>query len=140
LRGVIGQFLGAHTAVVIAASIVCVAIAASVRSARIPTFCTAVIATILVSWHAHLYDALLLLIPMAWLYESDSAWIRQTPNVLIVLTLVILPYSRQGYWVGIFLCLLLSVLLAIARHNAPKRNPNPSVNFDRQPSRDAASS
>ena len=38
LRGVIGQFLGAHTAVVIAASIVCVAIAASVRSARIRRF------------------------------------------------------------------------------------------------------
>jgi hypothetical protein len=131
LRGVIGTILGPHVLMVIVVSILCVVVVANMRLARIPMFCLAVIATVLVSWHTHLYDALLLLIPMAWLYESDPAWMRQTPNALILLTLVILPNSTYGYLVGIFLCLLFSLLL-LATLNKPRRNRSSMMRHDRQ--------
>ena len=78
LRGIIGVLFGPHHAVVIVLSIALMALAASIKGKRIPMFCVALIVTQLVSWHAHLYDALILLIPMAWMYESKSRWIRYT--------------------------------------------------------------
>ena len=125
LRGVIGTIFGPHTAIVVVMSTLCVVVIASVRSARISTFCLAVIATVLVSWHAHLYDALLLLIPMAWMYESNSRWMRQLPNVLLLLTMAILPNSSYGYLVGIFLCLLFPLLLTRVRFNHAQKIPFP---------------
>jgi hypothetical protein len=125
LRGVIGTILGPHTTMVIVISILCLVVVASMRAARIPTFCLAIVATVLVSWHAHLYDALLLLIPMAWMYESNSGWMRQSPNVLILLSMAILPNSRYGYLVGIFLCLVFPLLLILVTLNQAKQKPNP---------------
>ena len=120
LRGVVGEVFGPHPALIIAISLVCVVLAGSLRSTRVQTFCIAIIATVLVSWHAHLYDALLLVIPMAWMYESDSTWMRQTPLFLIFLTLIILPNSAHGYWVGIVLSILFGLLLSATNVVQPR--------------------
>jgi hypothetical protein len=111
IRGVVGVLFGTHQAVVIALSIALIALAAFIRGRRIPVFCVAVIVTQLASWHAHLYDALILLIPMAWMYESKSQWIQHTPTVLILMTAAMLLGPSYGFLLAIFLCVVLSVIL-----------------------------
>jgi hypothetical protein len=111
LRGIVGVFFGAHPAIVIALSIALMAVAASIKGARIPVFCVAVIVTQLASWHAHLYDALILLVPMAWMYESNSQWIRLTPTVLILMTAAMLLAPSYGFILAIFLSVVLSLIL-----------------------------
>lgn len=110
LRGVVGVLFGAHPAAVIALSIALIALAAFIRGKRIPVFCIAVIVTQLASWHAHLYDALILLIPMAWMYESKSQWIRHTPTALILITAAMLLDPSYGFLLAIYLCGLLPLL------------------------------
>ena len=111
LRGVMGVMFGPHTAVVIVLSIALVALGASIKAPRIPMFCIALVVTQLVSWHAHLYDALILLMPMAWMLESKSRWIRYTPTALILMTAPMLLYPSYGYLLAIFLLIVLSVIL-----------------------------
>ncbi len=111
LRGIVGEFFGAHPAVVIMLSIALMAYAAWIKGKRIPMFCVAVIVTQLVSWHAHLYDALILLVPMAWMYESNAMWIRRTPTVLILMTAAMLLNPSYGFLLAIFLCIVISLLL-----------------------------
>ena len=106
VRGVIGEFFGYQTALVIALSVAIFLLAAWIKSDRISTFCIAVMATQLVSWHSHLYDALLLLIPMAWMSEKDSKWIRQIPTVLLLGTAALLMSHSRIYLLGMFLCVL----------------------------------
>ena len=110
LRGAVGVLFGTHQAVVIALSIALIALAAFVRARRIPVFCVALIVTQLASWHAHLYDALILLIPMAWMYESQSPWIRHAPTALILMTAAMLLAPSYGFLLAIFLCGLLPLL------------------------------
>ncbi len=110
LRGVVGVLFGTHPAVVIALSIALIALAAFIRGKRIPVFCVALIVTQLASWHAHLYDALILLIPMAWMYESKSPWIRHAPTALILMTAAMLLDPSYGFLLAIFLCGLLPLL------------------------------
>jgi hypothetical protein len=74
-------------------------------------FCIALLVTQLVSWHAHLYDALILLIPMAWMSRSKSRWIRYTPAALILMTAPLLLDPSYGYLLAIFLSIVLAVLL-----------------------------
>ena len=111
LRGIVGVFFGAHPAIVIALSIALMALAAWIKSNRPSVFCLALIVTQLASWHAHLYDALILLVPMAWMYESKSQWIRHTPTVLILMTAAMLLDPSYGFLLAIFLCVVLSVVL-----------------------------
>ncbi len=111
LRGIIGVLFGPHTAVVIVLSVTLVALGASMRAARIPMFCVALVVTQLVSWHAHLYDTLILLIPMAWMSESKSRWIRYTPAALVLMTVPMLLDPSYGYLLAIFLSIVLSVIL-----------------------------
>ena len=73
-------------------------------------FCVALVVTQLVSWHAHLYDALILLIPMAWMSESESRWIRYTPAALILITAPMLLDPPYGYLLAIFLCAWLRIV------------------------------
>ena len=111
LRGMMGVLFGPHTAVVIVLSVALVVLGASMRAARIPMFCVALVVTLLVSWHAHLYDALILLIPMAWMSESRSRWIRYTPTALILITVPMLLYPSYGYLLAIFLCTWLLIFV-----------------------------
>ncbi len=111
LRGIVGVFFGAHPAVVIALSIALIAVGAWIKGKRVPVFCIAVIVTQLASWHAHLYDALILLIPMAWMYESKSQWIRHTPTVLLLMTAAMLLNPSFGFMLAIFLCVVSFILI-----------------------------
>lgn len=111
LRGMMGVFFGPHTDLVIVLSVALVALGASIKASRIPMFCIAVVVTVLASWHAHLYDALILLIPMAWMLESKSRWIRFTPTALILITAPMLLYPSYGYLLAIFLSIVLSLIL-----------------------------
>jgi hypothetical protein len=111
LRGMIGMFFGLHTIFVIIMSIALVALGASIKASRIPMFCIAVVVTQLVSWHAHLYDALILLIPMAWMSESKSLWIRYTPAALILITAPMLLDPSYGFLLAVFLSFVLPVIL-----------------------------
>ena len=113
LRGMIGVLFGPHTTVVIVLSVALVALGASMKAARIPMFCVALVVTQLVSWHAHLYDALILLIPMAWMSESKSRWIRYTPAALVLMTVPMLLDPSYGYLLAIFLCVWLLLLVGI---------------------------
>ena len=111
LRGMVGVLFGAHTYLVILLSVTLVALGASIKAARIPMFCLALVVTQLVSWHAHLYDALILLMPMAWMSESESRWIHYTPAALILITLPMLLDPSLGYLLAIFLSIVLSAML-----------------------------
>ena len=110
LRGVIGTLFGPHTGLVIVLSVALIAVSAFIRAARIPMFSIAIVVTQLVSWHAHLYDALILLIPMAWMSENKSRWIRYTPTALMLITAPLLLDPGYGYLLAIF---VLGVLLGI---------------------------
>jgi hypothetical protein len=111
LRGAIGVLFGPHTVLVIVLSVALAVLVAWMKSTRIPMFCIAVVVTELVSWHAHLYDALLILIPMGWMSESESRWLRNTPTALLLMTAAMLLDSAYCYLLGIFLCIVLSTLL-----------------------------
>ena len=105
LRGIVGVFTGSfHPAVVIALSIALVAFAAFRKADRIPLFCLGVLVTQLVSWHGHLYDAVLLLIPMAWMYKSKVKFLRWFTIALLLATPVLLMRQPLGYLLGIALC------------------------------------
>lgn len=112
LRGVVGVLFGPHPVVVIVLSVALVAFAACIKSTRIPIFCIAVVVTELVSWHAHLYDALLILISMGWMSENNSRWVRNIPTALLLITAAMLFDSSYSYLLGIFLCIVLSIVLA----------------------------
>jgi len=94
-----------------------VALSASIKAARIPMFCVALVVTQLVSWHAHLYDALILLIPMSWMSESKSLWRRYTPAALILMTTPMLLAPSYGYLLAVFLCAWLLILGAESMRN-----------------------
>ncbi len=111
LRGMIGALFGPHTGLVIALSVALFALSAFIKAARIPMFCIALVVTELVSWHAHLYDALILLIPMAWMSRSSSQWIRYTPAALILITAPLLLDPSYGYLLAIFLLIVIAVIL-----------------------------
>ena len=111
IRGIISVFAGPHTALVIVLSIALVMLAAWIKTERTVMFGLALIVTQLVSWHAHLYDALILLIPMAWMSESEVGWLRHTPTALILITAPMLLDPSYGYLLAIFLLIVLSGLL-----------------------------
>lgn len=111
LRGMVGSLFGRHPVFVIVLSVALIAMSAFIKAARIPMFSIAVLVTLLVSWHAHLYDALILLIPMAWMSRSNSRWIRYTPLALILMTAPLLLDPPYGYLLAIFLIFVLAVLL-----------------------------
>lgn len=111
LRGIIGVFTGAsHPVLVIAVSVALVAAAAFIRADRIPLFCVGVIVTQLVSWHGHLYDAVLLLIPMAWMYRNKVPFLKWLAAVLIFATPILITRQQLGYLLGIVLCVLVAYL------------------------------
>jgi hypothetical protein len=117
LRGMIGVLFGPHIALVIVLSVALVVLSAPIKAARIPMFCLALVVTQLVSWHAHLYDALILLIPMAWMAESESRWRRYTPAALILMTAPMLLAPSYGYLLAVFLCAWLLILGAGSMRN-----------------------
>ena len=111
LRGLVGVLFGPHTALVLVLSIVLVVAAALMKLNRASTFAVAAIVTLLVSWHTHLYDALILLIPMAWMTENPNPWIRHAPTALVIITIPLLLNPAYGYLLAIAACILLMVLL-----------------------------
>ena len=113
LRGIVGTLFGPHNAVVIAISIALVALAASIKIARIPMFCLALIATLLVSWHAHMYDALIMLIPMAWMSESKVAWMRYTSLAFVLVTAPMLLNPSLGYLLAVCLSVLFGMIVVL---------------------------
>ena len=127
LRGVIGMFFGQHTAVVIGLSIVVLAVAALVRADRVWMFSIAIIATMLVSWHAHQYDLVLLLIPMASMMESEQKVIRYVPLVLLLATLGVLASFAHAYLMGILMSCLFVLLVASSSIRNPKQMEYASV-------------
>jgi hypothetical protein len=109
LRGIIGVFSGAsHPVLVIVLSVAVVALAAFIRADRIPLFCVGVIVTQLVSWHGHLYDAVLLLIPMAWMYRNKVPFLKWSAAALIFATPILIARQQLGYLLGIVLCALVA--------------------------------
>jgi len=122
LRGAVGVLFGQHTGVVIGLSIVVVAIAALVRADRVWMFSTAVVATLLVSWHAHHYDLVLLLIPMAAMTESERRWIRYTPMILLLAAAGVLASYAYAYLMAFALCGLFAGLVTeLARRRESAR-------------------
>ena len=111
VRGMIGALFGAHTVLVIVLSVALVALSACIKATRIPMFCIALVVTQLVSWHAHMYDALILLIPMAWMSRSESPWIHYAPIALILITAPLLLDPSHGYLLAIFLVIVLAMIL-----------------------------
>jgi len=119
LRGSVGMLFGNHIWIVIALSLAVVVLAALVRSGRVPAFSIAVVATLLVSWHAHVYDLVLLLVPMAWMQESGSKWLRYVPVGLLLVTAPVLLSYAHAYLVGFVLCGALAASLYCGRSQTP---------------------
>jgi hypothetical protein len=111
LRGIVGKTFGLHTALVIGLSIVCIAVVVSMRLDRVRLFSMAAIVTVLVSWHAHLYDALMLLIPMGWMMNSDRKWMRFAASALLVGTVPLLVTYAHAYLLSAYLFVLFGVLV-----------------------------
>jgi hypothetical protein len=111
LRGIVGVLTGSlHSPVVIVISVALVAAAAFLKAERIPLFCIGVIVTQLVSWHGHLYDAVLLIIPMAWMYRSKLPVLRWSAIVLLLATPILVARQPLGYLLAIALCGLLAYI------------------------------
>ena len=110
LRGIVGVTTGSfHPALVVVLSAVLVALTAFLIKERIPLFCVGVIVTQLVSYHGHIYDAVLLLIPIAWMYRSKVAYLRWSALALIFGPILIVR-QEYSYTLAIALCVILALL------------------------------
>lgn len=111
LRGVVGVVTGSsHPWLVIAISVGMVALAAFLKADRIPLFCVAMIVAQLVSYHAHAYDGVYLLVPMAWMYRSSVRWLRWLPALLLLATPVLLIRPPLAYLLAVPLCGFLALI------------------------------
>lgn len=118
LRGLVGVISsGNHPAWCIGLSVALVAYAASLKVPRVAMFCMAVIVTQLVSWHGHLYDAVLLLIPMAWMLESERGWVRWSAVFLLVATPFLIVFPFQVYLLTAVMGAQLMLLVPHTRRN-----------------------
>lgn len=118
LRGLVGVASGGnHPAWCIGLSVALVAYAASLKVPRAAMFSIAVIVTQLVSWHGHLYDAVLLLIPMAWMLESEWKWVRWSVVFLLVATPLLIVFPFQVYLLAVVMGGQLVLLARLARND-----------------------
>ncbi len=110
LRGIVGVTTGSfHPAFVVALSVALMALTVFLIKDRIPLFCVGVIVTQLVSYHGHIYDAVLLLIPIAWMYRSKVAYLSWSALVLIFGPILIFR-QEYSYVLAIALCVFLALL------------------------------
>jgi hypothetical protein len=96
LRGLVGAISGgSYPAVCIGLSVSLLVVAALVRVSRVSFYCIGILVTMLVCWHCHLYDAVFLIVPMAWLLESEVKWARWSVILLLIATpaLLFLPFE-----------------------------------------------
>jgi hypothetical protein len=111
LRGIVGVLTRSpHPLFVIALSVALLALAAFLKADRIQLFCVGVVVTQLVSWHGHLYDAVLLLIPLAWMYRSKVAGFHWFAIALLLGTPIVILRPTWAYLLAILLCGLLAFL------------------------------
>jgi hypothetical protein len=112
LRGLVGAISGGnHPAVCIGLALALVVFAALLKVARVPFFCIGILVTMLVSWHCHLYDALVLIVPMAWMLESKVKWARWSVIFLLIATPALLFMPFQVYLLAAVVLLGLGLLL-----------------------------
>jgi chromate transport protein ChrA len=112
LRGLVDVMSGGnHPGVCIGLSLALVVFTASLKVSRVPLFCIGVLVTMLVSWHCHLYDAVLLLVPMAWMLESEVRWARWSVILLLVVTPVLLFMPFEAYLLAAVVLVGLGLLL-----------------------------
>ncbi len=111
LAGVLAQSLpkATVTGIVAIISIAIVLYLANLRAPREALFSVAVIASQLLSYHSHLYDEVLLLIPLAWMAASENRLIRRAPELFLAASLLL---SRE--WEHQFLIVFLLGFLTVA--------------------------
>ena len=98
LRGLVGSlFNSPHTWLVIALSVAMVLFAASIRTDRRALFSLAMLVSLLVSYHSHLYDDVLLLIPIAWMGASDNRLLRWAPELFLLVGFALTWDTNTNY-------------------------------------------
>jgi hypothetical protein len=113
LRGLIGVISGGnHPVLCIGLSLALVVFAASLKISRISLFCVAVLVTLLVGWHCHLYDALVLIVPMAWMLDSKVKLVRWSSELLLAATPILLFMPLAVWVLGGVVLAQLGLLLA----------------------------
>jgi Glycosyltransferase family 87 len=111
LRGICGVLTGSfHPAWMAALSVALVLFAALLKAGRAPLFAVGVLVTMLVSWHGHVYDAVLLLIPLAWMMRGQTRWLRWFAAALLLVTPVFLFKPLWGWALAVPVCVLLLFL------------------------------
>jgi hypothetical protein len=113
LRGICGVLTGSfHPAWMATLSVALVLFAALLKAGRAQLFCVGVIVTQLVSWHGHVYDSVLLLIPMAWMIRHQVRWLRWFTLAFLVATPIFVFKPLLGYALALPVCALLFFLWA----------------------------
>lgn len=98
LRGLVGVlFDSPHLWLVIGLSVAMVLIAALLRADRRANFSLAIIISLLVSYHSHLYDDVLLLIPIAWMAASENRLLCWAPELLLVVAFALSWDTNTNY-------------------------------------------
>jgi hypothetical protein len=113
LRGLCGVLTGSfHPAWMAALSVAMVLFAALLKAGRPQLFCVGVLVTLLVSWHGHVYDSVLLLIPMAWMIRHQVRWLRWFTFAFLFAAPIFVFKPLLGYALALPVCALLFFLWA----------------------------
>lgn len=112
IRGILGVATGhEQTIPALVLSLVLVAAAALARLSRPALFCVGTVVAQLTAWHSHFYDAVLLLIPLAWMFQSEVPWQRWSAIFALCAAPVLILLPMQRYLLAYF---MLAWLIALA--------------------------
>lgn len=113
LRGVLGMLTGREqTWLTLLLSLALVGGVALWRLSRTALFCIGIVVAQLTAWHSHFYDAVLLLIPLAWMCENQVRWLRWSALFALCTTPLLLLIPQQRYLLAVMMLAFLAALAA----------------------------
>lgn len=101
---------------------------ARLRTTREALFSLAVLASQLLGYHAHLYDEVLLLIPLAWMAASENRLLRCAPELFLIASLLLIRNLDQNFLI-VFLLVFFTVasVLHLQKQNASRQAMIPAI-------------
>jgi hypothetical protein len=113
LRGLLGTLTGRDQVwLTLLSSLLLIGWVAFSRFSRTALFCIGVIVAQLTAWHSHFYDAVLLLIPLAWMYENQVRWLRWSALFALCAAPLFIFFSLQRYLLAVMMLVFLAALVA----------------------------
>ena len=107
--------LGADNSIAIVASVLLLSVVIFSKWERDAIFSVAVVTTLLVSFHAYFYDAVLLLIPCAWLSaKREYAWFSISLVCVFPIALTFVSLIHKGLLTFLFVLPMLALLTQLS--------------------------